>query len=625
MMERPQNSSQEQTPHSPQVSIERTPSGLLRRALRAPKIMVNRLARLLNVSPISKKNDDVYGGGMEDLYLLRHLQDGQLSGKSPASSDHRTSTPFLVESQVQASSILGSPHASNNIRESLSTLDIDLSEMGSVGGVQNNSSVKDKGPNDRKNGFSLGDHVRGDGSTESHGSRPDIANFFYDLDPQDVELSKLAAEINQLGSGVSNGSTGPEQLDVDLDKLQSMETGVQADAEPYKASPGTVDIDLFSVGISVRKPPEVDRNTFYSREEAQLLVKDQMDKSSRLARQELAEIVLPKKSGKKNILGRLLDRSRSYFEKGKARDVADNTSLPELELDLSDTQQSNFLDLPKKIEPDLNPEVPSLLQDPDPGKDISERVKKVAYYLECLRNNKGYGTLGPNDLEALVDAQRIFENDRKKQVGQHQENAGAVLDKSPGAKARRSLLLDRKNIHEVLKGFRSGPRWALSSGLVALGLLVPIGTVNNGSLTTAATSESVVNIVAQAVVRTPDMGNFSSAPAIMGTTTTNMAFIRPGDTFTSIAVNSLIPEVFTPEVLEKISPELKKTFVANVINNLSSDQLKLLGVTSGNANHIKAGKTIDIKLLANMAKQMTVVVDGTKVPLVSQVSKMIHS
>ena len=94
--------------------------------------------------------------------------------------------------------------------------------------------------------------------------------------------------------------------------------------------------------------------------------------------------------------------------------------------------------------------------------------------------------------------------------------------------------------------------------------------------------------------------------------------VRPGDTLTKILLHGGIYEMFQPEEIAKLSWQGKQNLLANIVTNLNAEQLKEVGVTSGKANLLKLGDTIDVMKLAKVAKDITVTVAGDKVPLLKR-------
>ncbi len=108
----------------------------------------------------------------------------------------------------------------------------------------------------------------------------------------------------------------------------------------------------------------------------------------------------------------------------------------------------------------------------------------------------------------------------------------------------------------------------------------------------------------------------------LGTTLAHEALVNKGDSLTSIAMRELLPEVFTPEAIITLSNEAKQTFVANIISHLSPEQLQAIGIPGGSEHALQVGQKIDIMKLADMAKHMTLMVDGKEISLIERAYQM---
>jgi hypothetical protein len=672
---------QSQKKFSPEEPKQKAPSGFLRGVLRSSQTLVKNMARLVTGTPKKKQvtlHEPEHVERSTDSNNNNLYNGKELTGFHVDEKDHTVTPIFRDAGLLKVSVPEGEP-----LNTATGELDLDLSEPEQVSVIQGGVQMfgDDRGPEARAGGYRPGDAVRGVVPAKPFRSLDDamsgISQVAYSTRPlsepvprvtipnrhdyqasapielvEEAEKDDLLKVVPISASGKSAGREGFRKDSVPTDSVD-----IDLTLPPEPANMQEVDIDLSALGVNVVTPPVRDENVALSPEAIQVR-DEEIEKSSILARKELAAIKLPS-SGLFGRLRELKDGVKTLLQKKKMKDEEYNKGFLDSEHEQDDTIGNDF----KEIDQPEQAKVTERISSPDARADIALDVQRIAYYLQLLRRGVDPSLIdGPENVRAYQIAENIHLGRsltevtpvKKQETVQRQE-------KSPADKARERLLQARKSVHEVWKGFRPGPRLALSSGLLALGLLAPIGTINNGSLSAAA--ETAVQVVSQAAVHAPKIAGHSTlsprtakisiehndpsngavvdtygdtaawqtekvVPPSVGSLSVplvNEAAIRKGDTFTSIAVSLLVPEVFTPEVLEKISPELKKTFVANVINNLSPDQLKKIGIISGNADLIEAGKTIDIKLLAEMAKQMTVVVGGVKVPLVSQVSKMIQS
>jgi hypothetical protein len=84
--------------------------------------------------------------------------------------------------------------------------------------------------------------------------------------------------------------------------------------------------------------------------------------------------------------------------------------------------------------------------------------------------------------------------------------------------------------------------------------------------------------------------------------------VQEGDTLSGVMMKSL-PEYGD---FSQLAEQNQQIFVDNVVNNLSPDQLKEVGISSGDINRMKPGETIDMKNLYNIGKTMKVNFKGIK-------------
>ena len=101
----------------------------------------------------------------------------------------------------------------------------------------------------------------------------------------------------------------------------------------------------------------------------------------------------------------------------------------------------------------------------------------------------------------------------------------------------------------------------------------------------------------------------------IGPTLEHVVNVTPGKTLTDIMLSDGISEILRPEELAKMSAQGKQNFILNVISQLTPDQLKDIGISSGSKDILKIGETVDVKKLASFAKDMAVTTKEGKVSL----------
>ena len=143
------------------------------------------------------------------------------------------------------------------------------------------------------------------------------------------------------------------------------------------------------------------------------------------------------------------------------------------------------------------------------------------------------------------------------------------------------------------------------------GQVSPAGTMASGQVTVE------VPVEVPAIVEPPVMADLP-IPEIsvdnIGTTLVSEVIVKPGDTLSHIIMNNGLSEMMSPEQLEKLSTVGKQNFITNIVERLSPDQLKDIGISSGNLRSIQVGEHIDIKKLAEFVKDMSVTVTEEGAP-----------
>lgn len=118
-----------------------------------------------------------------------------------------------------------------------------------------------------------------------------------------------------------------------------------------------------------------------------------------------------------------------------------------------------------------------------------------------------------------------------------------------------------------------------------------------------------------------EAGPMSREPVSSGHTNfigTHEVIVRHGDSLSKILLHGGVNDMFSKEDLAGLTWRAKQNLLENIANNLTPNQLREVGITSGNVNILKLGEKIDVKKLADMAKDLTVLVGGERVPLLKR-------
>ena len=99
-------------------------------------------------------------------------------------------------------------------------------------------------------------------------------------------------------------------------------------------------------------------------------------------------------------------------------------------------------------------------------------------------------------------------------------------------------------------------------------------------------------------------------------------FVRGGDTLSNIILKNGLSEIYSPEQVAKLTWGGKQNLIENIMNNLSPEQLKEIGISSGNKSELTANMIVNMKKFAEFAKTMTVMVEGKPVLLFERALKV---
>ncbi len=100
----------------------------------------------------------------------------------------------------------------------------------------------------------------------------------------------------------------------------------------------------------------------------------------------------------------------------------------------------------------------------------------------------------------------------------------------------------------------------------------------------------------------------------LGTTLVHEVTVKSGDTLSHIILSDGLAEIIPPEELSKLSTLGKQNFISNLVSQLSPEQLRDIGIGSGDLKLMKVGEHIDIKKLADIAKEMSITVNTGGTP-----------
>jgi hypothetical protein len=101
----------------------------------------------------------------------------------------------------------------------------------------------------------------------------------------------------------------------------------------------------------------------------------------------------------------------------------------------------------------------------------------------------------------------------------------------------------------------------------------------------------------------------------------NFQDVLPNRTLTSIILHGGLLDHFSPEQMAGLTAEGKQNFIQNLINNLNAEQLKSVGISSGNADILKSGihgDKIDLAKLSQLAKKISIFVGGRDMTLLER-------
>ena len=93
---------------------------------------------------------------------------------------------------------------------------------------------------------------------------------------------------------------------------------------------------------------------------------------------------------------------------------------------------------------------------------------------------------------------------------------------------------------------------------------------------------------------------------------------KKGETLSGLIMRGGIDSAFMAEDIAHLSATGKQNLIFNIVDQLTPEQLRSIGVISENKHLIHQGQRIDLAKLAEMARSMTVTVGGEKVSLITR-------
>lgn len=100
--------------------------------------------------------------------------------------------------------------------------------------------------------------------------------------------------------------------------------------------------------------------------------------------------------------------------------------------------------------------------------------------------------------------------------------------------------------------------------------------------------------------------------------TEHFANVVPNRTLTSIILHSDGFSMFPTDDIAKLTSDGKQNFIQNLIKNLDPEQLKSVGISSGNPDLLYTKDKINLSKLADLAKHITVTVGGEEMTLLER-------
>ena len=197
-----------------------------------------------------------------------------------------------------------------------------------------------------------------------------------------------------------------------------------------------------------------------------------------------------------------------------------------------------------------------------------------------------------------------------------EKNNGAPLSKETESKLRKAKYAialgaflagsysDIKDVYNLAHDAFSGATQAVDTVLVKPGPILPI----TDSL--PSTEHSVLPVDTHGAAR--------KVANLAGHTIEHFENVIPNRTLTGIILHGGIFEMATLDDIAKLTVDGKQNFIQNLIENLSPEQLKSVGITSGNPDLLRLTDKINILKLAELAKTITVSVGGEKISLLAR-------
>jgi hypothetical protein len=126
---------------------------------------------------------------------------------------------------------------------------------------------------------------------------------------------------------------------------------------------------------------------------------------------------------------------------------------------------------------------------------------------------------------------------------------------------------------------------------------------------TESAPSSLPTIAPQEVV-----SNYSST----GITHVYEVIARKGETLIGVLLRDGLTEILPIDDLDKLTPLGRQNLILNIVEKLTPEQLREVGILSGDKNLIQAGAHIDIKKIAEFARTMTVNTSEGKVGIIER-------
>jgi hypothetical protein len=94
--------------------------------------------------------------------------------------------------------------------------------------------------------------------------------------------------------------------------------------------------------------------------------------------------------------------------------------------------------------------------------------------------------------------------------------------------------------------------------------------------------------------------------------------VATGKNLSSIIANDLLGEMYSSGELASLTKAGKDNLIANIVTRLTPEQLQNIGLSSGDIKVIKPGEYLDIKKLAEFAKDLKITLGGKEMSLLER-------